>query len=171
MLEEGDFIGTLNPALSLKGEGVDFSPPGRVGVEYLIAPQNQTANTGQKVGEWRFEVGKGDDGAGLGLGDEGADALHIDLRVELFSEEGKDGGNGSDVHGPPKGGEQFLAVLHDEDDQIVVMDVVVLQRVGGSNGRLPELGAGKRVCAAVFFYKYQRQIIRLAGRLLFHGLN
>jgi len=141
------------------------------GIKHLIASQNLTANIGQQVSERRFEIRKGDDSAGVGVGDEGVDALHVDCGVELFGEEGKDGGNGSDEHGPPKGSEQFLTVLHDEDDQIVVMDVVVLQRVGGSNGRLPELGAGKRVCAAVFFYKYQRQIIRLAGRLLFHELN
>ena len=60
------------------------------------------------------------------MGYEGVDAHHVDGGVELFGEEGEDGGYGTNEDGSPEGGEEFGAVLHDEDDEIVWLDTLFL---------------------------------------------
>jgi hypothetical protein len=99
------------------------------------------------------------------------DTLHINVGVELFGEERKNGGDSSDEHGSPKGSKQFLAVLHDENDEIVARNVVLSQGVGGGYGRLPKLGAAVGVAAAVFSHENQSHFIRLALGSLPDWLN
>jgi hypothetical protein len=68
------------------------------------------------------------------MGHQRLDLLHVDHGVELFGQEREDRGDRPQVHRTPKGEQEPLRVLQDQDDQVILLYADALQGQGVGRG-------------------------------------
>jgi len=102
-------------------------------------------SVGNSFAHLRFKFTVGDQAFGTGDGDEGNQISTVALRLQLFSQEWHDGGNGSVQNGTPPGMDQVQPMLKDKYHHLSGEDscLLISSLPGGSPAEQIAVGNGK----------------------------